>query len=133
MSHELFPILEKKALNTPHFPTKMQCFIFRNWEMVEPDVLAKVLGCTKEQVIELAKDMGLDVNAPVITEFLKKGYISIIRANWHLCSYEQLMTLVDTTLTSRTMPSAPEANFLPIMLEAIKGKQSTVAVTSRSA
>ena len=95
MAHELYPISEKEALKIPHFPTRMQCFIFRNWEIVDPEILAKVLGCTKEQVDKLASDMGLAPVSRVCDDFLKKGYITVIRANWHLCSYEQLMTLVN--------------------------------------
>ena len=39
----------------------------------------------------------------------------------------------EPVFTSNSMQSAPAASFLPIMLDTISGKLSTVAVTSRSA
>ena len=43
------------------------------------------------------------------------------------------MIAPEPTLTSSTMPCAPEASFLLMILEAIRGRLSTVAVVSRSA
>ena len=43
------------------------------------------------------------------------------------------MNAPSPTLTSRTIASAPAATFFDMMLDAIRGRLSTVAVTSRSA
>ena len=94
MKHELPPITDTGVLPFPHFPTRMQCFLFRNWEMIEPAVLASVLGCDTDTVCALAAEMGLDPAPAVDPAWLSKGYITVIRANWHLCSYEQLAKLL---------------------------------------
>ena len=98
MSYELPKIKDSGVIPFDHFPTRMQCFIFRNWGMIEPHVLAKVLGCREEQVRELAVMMGLEEYPSVSEEWLTKGYITIIRANWHLCSYEQLAYMLGWSL-----------------------------------
>lgn len=94
MKHALPPIKPSPLIPTDHFPTRMQCFIFRNWEMLEPSVLAEVLGCDTETVIALAAEMGLPTPPAVDPNWLSKGYITIIRQNWHLCTYEQIAQLL---------------------------------------
>jgi len=39
----LAPITEKR-FDFPHFPTRMQAFIFRNWEIVPKERIAECLG-----------------------------------------------------------------------------------------
>lgn len=94
MKHELPKLQNSPLLQTDHFPTRMQCFLFRNWEMIAPAVLAEVLGCEEEIVLSLAREMGLPVPPKVNTDWITKGYITIIRANWHLCTYEQIAALL---------------------------------------
>jgi len=90
MKHELPKIQGTPVIPIDHFPTRMQCFIFRNWEMIEPHVLGEVLGCDAEAIITLAAEMGLPTPPHVDPVWLTKGYITIIRANWHLCTYAQI-------------------------------------------
>ena len=90
MKHELPKIQSTPVIPIDHFPTRMQCFIFRNWEMVSPQVLGEVLGCEADTVISLAAEMGLPTPPDVDPAWLTKGYITIIRANWHLCTYAQI-------------------------------------------
>ena len=90
MKHELPKIQKTPVIPVEHFPTRMQCYIFRNWEMVEPHVLGEVLGCDAETVNAIAAEMGLPTPPNVDPAWLTKGYITIIRANWHLCTYAQI-------------------------------------------
>ncbi len=94
MKHALPPLKAAKLIPTDHFPTRMQCFLFRNWEMIEPAVLAAVLGCDTDTVLSLAAEMGLPTPPEVNPDWLQKGYITIIRQNWHLCTYEQIAQLL---------------------------------------
>ena len=57
---------------------------------------------------------------------------TISRASWMLSSTVFMKAPVPVVTSSR-MASEPEASFLDMMLEAIRGMQLTVAVTSRSA
>ncbi|HHV97432.1 MAG TPA: hypothetical protein GXX37_13370 [Clostridiaceae bacterium] len=86
-----------RAVTFPHFPTIQQAIVWRNWEMVPVDRLAKVLETTEENILELAAGLGLDVPPNVNKYWLERGYITLIRQNWHLLTYEQILTLLDWT------------------------------------
>ena len=77
----------------PHFPTVMQAVIFRCWEMIPAEKIAKVLETTEENVKTLAFGMGLKEQKN-LDEWVQKGYISIIRNTWQLLPYDQLMELL---------------------------------------
>ncbi len=115
MKHELPPIHQTPVIPITHFPTRMQCFVFRNWEMIEPAVLGEVLGCDADTVLALAEDMGLPVPPQVEPDWLTKGYITIIRANWHLCTYEQIAHLLGWDL-DRLAYILREDDFLSVKL-----------------
>ncbi len=92
--YKLLPEVKDFKVPMPYFPTPMQAFIFRNWEMVSANRLAKVLKTTAKNVSKAAKDLGLCEQKNVDTWF-EKGYITILRSNWHILPYEQIMELLD--------------------------------------
>jgi hypothetical protein len=83
------------ALNFPHFPDRQHAFVWRNWGLVEPARLAKVLGTSQDNVVALATSMGLPPRPAVEPEWRTRGYITVLRRNWHLLPYDQLLTLLD--------------------------------------
>src|SRR4051812_22975736 len=86
---ELPPNSGPAALDFPHFPTRMHTFIWRNWNVVATDRIAKVLGTTSDKVAAVAASMGLPPGDPSDVAVLRqRGYITIIRRNWHLLPYE---------------------------------------------
>ena len=87
------PVLDSMKIELPHFPTRMQALIFRLWEMVPAATLARILRTDAATVTALAMDMGLreQENTDI---WQKSGYITIIRAAWHLLPYEQLLDLL---------------------------------------
>ncbi|NLM77349.1 MAG: hypothetical protein GX173_04575, partial [Ruminococcaceae bacterium] len=82
------------ALAYRHFPTQHQAVIFRNWEMVHPARLAQILATDEGTVLAAAREMGLRVPPKVDDRWLDRGYITIIRNNWHLLPVEQLLELL---------------------------------------
>ena len=80
---------------TPYFPSPMHAFIWRNWESVPLERMAKVLDTTAENVRKAGRSMGLPPTREPNPEFEQRGYISLIRRNWHLISYEQMLTLLN--------------------------------------
>lgn len=100
-------------------PTVWQTVILRNYGIVPTEKIAKVLK-TEEKVIEFeAKRMGLDGIA-FNEGWEKRGYITIIRNNWHLLCYEQLIDLLgwdenklDFTLKEDDFLSVKLGNFKP--------------------
>ncbi|WP_141504719.1 hypothetical protein [Paenibacillus luteus] len=117
---ELQASQDKPALNFPHFPTRMQAVIWRNWSLVPIARVAEVLSATEAQIREAAGELGLEESL-VNTEqkWLERGYITIIRANWHLLSFVQLLHLLGWT-EERLAFTLKEDDFLWIKLGSMK-------------
>ena len=86
---------DQSLLSPPYFPDRLSVFIWRNWESVSAERMAKVLDTTPAKVKEIGSLMGLPKQASSIDIFEKRGYISLIRRNWHLLPYNQLLVLLD--------------------------------------
>jgi hypothetical protein len=135
MSHAaLEPFLPtKEPLRFEHFPTKMQLFIWRNWGIIPAERLAAVLECPVQTVRKLAAELGLPPSPAVPPEWILRGYMTILRANWHLLPYEQLLALLGWTAEhlaymlkeddalwiklGRLKPDAPPLKYRPLTLE----------------
>jgi len=79
------------------FPSRMHAFVWRNWESVPAERMAKVLNTSPGNIRKTGLSMGLPPQKVPGDLFEKRGYISLIRRNWHLLSYEQLLVLLDVT------------------------------------
>ncbi len=77
-----------------HFPDRLHAFVWRNWEMVSLERMAGVLGTTPEKVRQVGESMGLPAHRTPPAEYQRRGYITIIRRNWHLLPYDQLLQLL---------------------------------------
>ncbi len=62
-----------------------------------PRRIALVLESDEATVCRMAADMGLGDNTAEESVWLQKGYITLIRANWHLSTYDQLCLLLGWT------------------------------------
>ena len=94
---QLLPPEEKSGdfWNMEHFPARFQFVIFRNWNHIEPAVLAKVLRTTEQQILLEAEKLGLKKHDPEMCRLWQKhGYLTIIRDNWLLLPYNQLLELL---------------------------------------
>ena len=109
------------ALETPHFPNRLHTFVWRNWQLVEPDLLAKVVGTSTDNIVQIATSMGLPSTGPVQPQMRERGYITIVRRNWHLLPYDQLLQLLDKTAQQLTF-SLNEDDGLFIKLGSLKPK-----------
>ncbi len=103
----------------PHFPDRLHAFIWRNWTVVEPERLAKVLDTTVGNVAAMATSMGLPADPAVPPEMRTRGYITILKRNWHLVPYDQLLTLLDMT-PEQLAHALREDDFLFYKLGAMK-------------
>jgi hypothetical protein len=84
----------RPPVSFPHFPDALHAVIWRNWGLVNVERLGRVLTAEPQQLIDLAASMGLPPAAPVSAEQAKRSYITVIRRNWHLLPYEQLLDLL---------------------------------------
>lgn len=99
------------ALDFSHFPTRHQAVIFRNWNTVPAERIARVLDCTKEEVISAGEEMGLLHDERFTAKWDQRGFLTTIRRNWHLLDYEQLLTLLDWN-AERLLFTLREEDFL---------------------
>ncbi len=108
-----------RALDFPHFPDRLHAFVWRNWTLVEPARLAQVLGTSTENVAAIAESMGLPPPRPIPPEMRVRGYITILRRNWHLLPYDQLLTLLGMSADELAY-ALREDDFLFIKLGSLK-------------
>ena len=85
----------RRAIEDKHFPTRLHAFVWRNWESVSLERMAQTVGTTPRKIRQVGLSMGLPEKVGPIAEFKTRGYVTIIRHNWHLLPYEQLLTLLD--------------------------------------
>ena len=79
------------------FPDRLSAFVWRNWFCVPKSRLAEVVGASEENLTSLAVEMGLPPDPSVEPEWEKRGYVTLIRRNWHLLDYGQLLALLGWT------------------------------------
>ncbi len=104
-----------------HFPNRLTAFVWRNWPLVEAERLAKVLHTTPENVRMIAESMGLPDQHPIAERDKNRIYITLLRRNWHLLPYKQILTLLDFT-AEELAHSLREDDFLFIKLGRLKPK-----------
>ena len=90
---KLPPVKEDKQLIPSHFPNRFYGAIFRLWETVSAENLAKGLGVETSVIEKAASDMGLP-RQRYIDSWEKRGYITTIRNAWHILPYDQLLAVL---------------------------------------
>jgi hypothetical protein len=80
-----------------HFPDRLHAFVWRNWQLVTPERMAKAIDARTSDIIKLGKAMGLGRLPRISAEQRKRSCLTVIRRNWHLLPYEQLLKLLDWT------------------------------------
>jgi hypothetical protein len=79
-----------------HFPQRFQFVIFRNWNRIPVERIARVLGTTPEQIFCEAARLGLRKYDPAACAvWQERGYLTTIRENWFILNYKQLCELLD--------------------------------------
>jgi len=108
------------ALSFDHFPSRMHAFVWRNWSLVEGRRLAAVLNTTTENVEKVARSMGLPPQGKISPYWQSsRGYITVLKRNWHLLPYDQLIEVLGTDRHALA-DSLQEDDFLFIKLGSIK-------------
>lgn len=103
----------------PHFPDRLFAFVWRNWQLVPIDRLAKVVDARPAEILRLGRTMGLS-NPPHITvDQQRRSYITVIRRNWHLLPYEQLLKLLGWSAEQLAF-ALREDDFLFVKLGSLK-------------
>ncbi len=118
--------MNQKALEFPHFPTRMQAVVWRNWGLAEPERLAQILNTKSGIIISLAEQMGLPSCSGENCELWRsRGYVTILRKNWHLLPVEQVLQLLDWN-EQKLLFHLKEDDFLGIKLGNFKPETDPV-------
>lgn len=82
------------ALVLPHFPSRLHAFVWRNWSLVPVPRMAAVVGARPAEIAKLGRAMGLGRPARITNDQQRRSYITVIKRNWHLLPYDQLLDLL---------------------------------------
>lgn len=85
------------ALVAQHFPSSLHAFVWRNWNLVPTERMAKTVQASPSQIRALAKEMRLNKEQAVSDSQWERSYLTVIRRNWHLLPKSQLLVLMDWT------------------------------------
>ncbi|MBR1586917.1 MAG: hypothetical protein IJ658_01200 [Kiritimatiellae bacterium] len=84
------------AVTCAPFPDALSAFVWRNWPVVDAERIADTIGASKADVEAVAREMGLPAPQPPVSPlWRRKGYITVVRRNWHLLPYSQLKNVLD--------------------------------------
>lgn len=103
----------------PHFPDRLHACVWRNWSLVPLERLANTLGATPDQIRQMGRAMGLPAPPRISAEQQRRSYLTVIRRNWHLLPYDQLLALLNWS-PERMAYTLREDDFLYIKLGSLK-------------
>ncbi len=86
-----------KPVPFPHFPSTLHAVVWRNWDIVDHKRIAATLQMSPSDVFSIGTSMGLPLPQRLTNLKRKRIALTIIRRNWHLLPYDQLLQLLDWT------------------------------------
>jgi hypothetical protein len=105
----------------PHFPDRLHAFVWRNWPLVPTARMAQTVGAKPADIIRMGEAMGLPAPPHISPAQRRRSILTVIRRNWHLLPYEQLLKLLDWT-PEQLAYTLREDDFLYIKLGSLKPK-----------
>jgi len=103
----------------PHFPDRLHALVWRNWQLVPAPRLAEVVGASVGDIVRLGRSMGLSGPPRITVEQQRRAALSVIKRNWHLLPYEQLLQLLGWTAEEMAF-TLREDDFLFVKLGNLK-------------
>ncbi|MFA6101712.1 MAG: hypothetical protein WC721_05990 [Victivallaceae bacterium] len=119
------------ALRFEHFPTRWQAVLWRNWNLIAPERIAAVLRAPMENIEKAAAELGLVCDDAELQLWSERGFLTIIRRNWELLPYEQLLELLDWP-PEKLAFVLKEDDFMWVKMGRLKPRCETVYYTSLS-
>ena len=108
-----------EPVSLPHFPDRLHAFVWRNWPLVPVERMAKVVRARPAQIARLGRAMGLSGPPRIPGGQQSRSYLTIIKRNWHLLPYEQLLELLGWT-SEQLAYTLREDDFFFIKLGSLK-------------
>lgn len=110
-----------KALEFDWFPDRLHAFVWRNWGLVTRERMARVVGAKEKDIVQLGHAMGLRAGHELTEEERLRAGLTIIRRNWHLLPYDQLLELLGWTAEEMAY-TLREDDFFYVKLGLLKPK-----------
>ena len=104
-----------------HFPDRVHAYVWRNWQVVPVARLAEAIGAKPEDLLRIGHAMGLSGPPSITDDQLRRSSTTIIKRNWHLLPYEQMLRLLGWT-PEEVVYHLREDDFLYIKLGLLKPK-----------
>jgi hypothetical protein len=98
-----------------YFPSRLHAAVFRNWDIVPHERLARVLGTDTSRIQKLGKQLGLSVPKPLRAEEVSRNVEIVLRRNWAVFPRKQIEELLGFTPEQFDEFIGKEA-FLPALL-----------------
>lgn len=114
------------ALPLPHFPDRFHAFVWRNWQLTPIERMAAATGASPGEIRAVGESMGLSAPPSISAEQWRRSYVTVIRANWHLLPYDQLLKLLDWSAEEVAF-TLREDDFLMVKLGNLKPQCETLA------
>jgi hypothetical protein len=108
-------------LDAAWFPSRMYAFVWRNWALVPLERMAALVGATPDDLAGLGRGMGLEPPRGLSDAQRRRAHLTIIRRNWHLLPYDQLLELLGWT-SEQLAYTLREDDFFFIKLGSLKPK-----------
>ncbi len=103
----------------PHFHDRLHAVVWRNWTLVPIERIAATLNAPVAQITRLGKEMGLGNPPSIAPDQIRRTALTVIRRNWHLLPYSQILTLLQWT-EEKLAFTLQEDDFLYIKLGSLK-------------
>lgn len=84
-------------LDAAWFPSRLHAFVWRNWALVPLQRMADVIGAKEADIDRLGRGMGLEPARGLTMAQRQRAHLTIIRRNWHLLPYDQILALLGWT------------------------------------
>ncbi|HEY5913357.1 MAG TPA: hypothetical protein VJA21_22440 [Verrucomicrobiae bacterium] len=107
------------ALSLAHFPDRLHAFVWRNWSLVPLKRIARVVGAKPADIFRLGRAMGLAGPPRISADQQRRSYLTVIKRNWHLLPYGQLLELLGWT-AEQLAYTLREDDFLYVKLGNLK-------------
>ena len=86
-----------QPLEAAWFPSRLHTFVWRNWALVPVERMAAVVGAKAADLNAMAQSMGLEAARGLTQPQWRRAHLTIIRRNWHLLPYDQILKLLEWT------------------------------------
>ncbi|NJL73160.1 MAG: hypothetical protein HC888_17265 [Candidatus Competibacteraceae bacterium] len=120
-----------QALSFDHFPDRLHAFVWRNWSVTPLDRMAATVGAVPGDLEAIGRSMGLGAPPTITEDQWRRSYITVIRRNWHLLPYGQLLTLLGWSEEEMAF-ALREDDFLFIKLGSLKPQCEPLAYARRT-